>query len=178
MYPNMKNACYIKLKFFGWTKLLENLLFAQYLISVAVTLILNICWPPNVSDKFTLQPLFLAFEDCQNVSKLIVETLYRLSVTVETTPKIIWELIDGVMMDSFTKNVQASSCWIVGTRSYSSSVSQISELFEALSFDVSFTPSDFIADLKDWPKLLHIVTIVADRECISSLPENVGKVTD
>ena len=75
-----------------------------------MTLILNICCPPNVSDKFTLQPLFLAFEDCQNVSKLIAETLYGFSVTVETTPKIIWELIDGVMVDAFTKNIQASSC--------------------------------------------------------------------
>ena len=34
-YPNLKTACHIKLKFFFWTKLLENLLLAKYLISVA-----------------------------------------------------------------------------------------------------------------------------------------------
>ena len=37
---------------------------------------------------------------------MIVETLHRLSVTVGTTPKIIWELIDGIMTDSVTKNLQ------------------------------------------------------------------------
>ena len=69
-------------------------------------IILNVRSPPNVSNKFTLQPLFLAFEDRQNISKLIAETLCRLSVTVGTTPKIIWELIDGFMTDSVTKNLQ------------------------------------------------------------------------
>ena len=33
-YPKLKTTCYIKLKFFYWTKLLENLLLAKYLISV------------------------------------------------------------------------------------------------------------------------------------------------
>ena len=37
-YPNLKTTCYIKLKCFLWTKHLENLLFAKYLISVTVTL--------------------------------------------------------------------------------------------------------------------------------------------
>ena len=37
-YPNLKTTCHIKLKFFLWTKLLENLLLTKYLISVAVTL--------------------------------------------------------------------------------------------------------------------------------------------
>ena len=32
-YPNLKTTCHIKLKFFLWTKLLENLLLAKYLIS-------------------------------------------------------------------------------------------------------------------------------------------------
>ena len=34
-HPNLKTGCYIKLKFFFWTKLLENLLLAKYIISVA-----------------------------------------------------------------------------------------------------------------------------------------------
>ena len=33
-YPNLKTTCHIKLKFFLWTKLLENLLLTKYLISV------------------------------------------------------------------------------------------------------------------------------------------------
>ena len=37
-YPNLKTTCHIKLKFFLWTKLLENLLLAKYLISLAATL--------------------------------------------------------------------------------------------------------------------------------------------
>ena len=37
-YPNLKTTSHIKLKFFLWTKLLENLLFAKYLISVAAPL--------------------------------------------------------------------------------------------------------------------------------------------
>ena len=36
--PNLKTTCHIKLKFFLWTKLLENLLLAKYLISVATPL--------------------------------------------------------------------------------------------------------------------------------------------
>ena len=34
MHSNLKSTCHIKLKFFFWTKLLENLLLAKYLISV------------------------------------------------------------------------------------------------------------------------------------------------
>ena len=37
-YPNLKTSCHITLKFFLWTKLLENLLLAKYLISVAAPL--------------------------------------------------------------------------------------------------------------------------------------------
>ena len=37
-YSNLKATCHTKLKFFLWTKLLENLLIAKYLISVAATL--------------------------------------------------------------------------------------------------------------------------------------------
>ena len=37
-YPNLKITCHIKLKFFLWTKLLENLLIAKYLISLTASL--------------------------------------------------------------------------------------------------------------------------------------------
>ena len=37
-YPNLKTTCNMKLIFFLWTKLLENLHFARYLISVTATL--------------------------------------------------------------------------------------------------------------------------------------------
>ena len=37
-YPNLKTTCHMKLIFFLWTKLLENLHFARYLISVTATL--------------------------------------------------------------------------------------------------------------------------------------------
>ena len=38
-YPNLKTTCHIKLNIFLWTKLLENLLLAKYVISVAAPLI-------------------------------------------------------------------------------------------------------------------------------------------
>ena len=42
-YPELKTTCHIKLKFFLCTKLLQNLLIAKYLISVAATLSLSGC---------------------------------------------------------------------------------------------------------------------------------------
>ena len=51
MYPNLKTTCHIDLKIFLWTKLLENLLLAKHIISVAVPLkyklINNYCWSQN-----------------------------------------------------------------------------------------------------------------------------------
>ena len=41
-----------------------------------------------------------------NIARLIVETLNRLAITVKSTPKILWELIDGIMTDSVTKNLK------------------------------------------------------------------------
>ena len=38
-YPNLKTNCHIKLNLFLWSKLIEHLLLAKYLISVAVALI-------------------------------------------------------------------------------------------------------------------------------------------
>ena len=41
-YPKLKATCHIKLKYFLWIKLLENLLRAKYLISVAAPLIQHV----------------------------------------------------------------------------------------------------------------------------------------
>ena len=40
-YSNLKSTCHTKLKFFLWTKLLENLLLAKYLISVDFNLLVT-----------------------------------------------------------------------------------------------------------------------------------------
>ena len=61
MYPNLKTPCHIKLNFFLWTKLQENLLLAKYLISVAVPLMLRNCFKnhfwklENCFDKYLRQ---------------------------------------------------------------------------------------------------------------------------
>ena len=39
-YPNLKTSCHIELNFFLWTKCLENLLLAKFLISVEAPLTL------------------------------------------------------------------------------------------------------------------------------------------
>ena len=83
------------------------------------SLILKVCSPPNVSNKFTIRPLIFTFEDRQYISKLIIKTLYRLSVTFGTTQKIIWELIDGLITDNLS---QTFNYWRVEIRSYSSSL--------------------------------------------------------
>ena len=38
MYPNLKATCHVTLKFFLWTELLEKILLAKYLKSVAAPL--------------------------------------------------------------------------------------------------------------------------------------------
>ena len=50
-YPNLKTTCHIKLKFFLWTKLLENLLLAKYLISVTTPLISDIIEIAKIKKK-------------------------------------------------------------------------------------------------------------------------------
>ena len=47
-YPNLKTTCHIKLKFFLWTKLLENLLQAKHFISVAAPLNNQITWSAHL----------------------------------------------------------------------------------------------------------------------------------
>ena len=65
-YPNLKTTCHIKLKFFLWTKLLEDLLLAKYLISVTAPLRLQ---------KLSRQ-LFEKF-DCMIQSKYLTEPFVK-----------------------------------------------------------------------------------------------------
>ena len=50
-YPNLKTICDIKAKFFLWNKLLESLLLAKYLISVASTLNVYKCIYRNLIER-------------------------------------------------------------------------------------------------------------------------------
>ena len=50
-YPNLKAICDIKAKFFLWNKLLESLLLAKYLISVASTLNVYKCIYRNLIER-------------------------------------------------------------------------------------------------------------------------------
>ena len=53
-----------------------------------------------------LRPLFFAFEDREQITKLVVETLSRLAITQNTTAKMLWENIDAFMTDAAAKNLQ------------------------------------------------------------------------
>ena len=70
-----------------------------------VSLILNIRSAPNCSQTFVLRPLYFALETKENIAKLIVNTLYRLSTTISSTPAVLWEMFDGLMTDSVSKNL-------------------------------------------------------------------------
>ena len=49
-YPNLKTTSHIKVKFFLWTKLVENLFIAKYVIYVAAPLIAHI-WQLQTNNK-------------------------------------------------------------------------------------------------------------------------------
>ena len=49
---------------------------------------------------------FFAMEDRENISKLIVETLERLAITISSTARLPWEKMDGFMAHSPTKNLK------------------------------------------------------------------------
>ena len=55
-----------------------------------------------------LRPLFFAFEDRNQIAKLIVESLKRLSAATRSvmTPKKLWESLDAFMTDAASKNLQ------------------------------------------------------------------------
>lgn len=74
-------------------------------------------WPAiilNFSGKkrFSLRPLFFAYEDRAQIVSLIVETLTRLAILasaktfIEVTAKELWEQIDVIMTDSVEKNLK------------------------------------------------------------------------
>ena len=62
-HPNLKTTCHIKLKFFLWTKLLENLLLAKYLISVATPLNKSRDAYLRITEYYVSQFLFSFFSD-------------------------------------------------------------------------------------------------------------------
>ena len=68
----------IKLKFFLWTKLQENLLLAKYLISVSAPLSNGVCIPFRGSHSFQWKPLYGVRHDThwtnRKVNLLIVYT--------------------------------------------------------------------------------------------------------
>ena len=66
--PNLKTTCHIKLKFFLWTKLLQNLVLPKYLISVTAPLTI-VTYFVQV-DKFLLNCIF-----CTSV--IVVGFAYR-----------------------------------------------------------------------------------------------------
>jgi len=53
-----------------------------------------------------LRPLFFAYEDRDQITKLIVETFFRLAVTQKTTAKALWEKVNAFMTDAATKNLK------------------------------------------------------------------------
>merc|ERR1712059_237742 len=50
--------------------------------------------------------LNMAVEDRAKIVKMFVVTLNRLSITVNTDRKLLWEKVTGLMTDSVTKNLQ------------------------------------------------------------------------
>ena len=57
---NLKTTCHVKLKIFSWTKLLENLLYAKYLISVTAPLNYKLIYVTRTHD-FVFCKLFPNF---------------------------------------------------------------------------------------------------------------------
>ena len=56
----------------------------------------------------SLQPLLSAFENREQIAKLIIETPKQLSATTrgQYSPQILWEQFDTYMIESVTKNLQ------------------------------------------------------------------------
>ena len=57
----------------------------------------------------SLQPLLFAFENREQIAKLIIATLKRLSTATQGQylPQMLWEQFDAGMIDSVSKNLQA-----------------------------------------------------------------------
>ena len=60
-YSNFKTTCHVKLKFFLWTKLLDNLLLAKYLISDTGTLSIMLSFRKPNWDACSLSSLTTSF---------------------------------------------------------------------------------------------------------------------
>ena len=64
---------------------------------------------------FRLRPLFFAYEDRENIVKLILETYERLAIAAglalsqNVTAKILWEKTNHIMTDSVTKNLKVEN---------------------------------------------------------------------
>ena len=63
---------------------------------------------PSDCKMLRLRALFFAHEDRDQIAKLIIETLKRLSVACgsQFSPKEFWEMIDAFMTDAVTKNLE------------------------------------------------------------------------
>ena len=63
-----------------------------------------------------LWPLFFAYEDCVNITDLIIGTLEQLAIagrevlSQDLSAKTLWENIDNFMTDSVTKNKEVENC--------------------------------------------------------------------
>ena len=89
-YRNLKTTCHNKLKFFLWTKLLENLLLARYLISVAA--------PLNDSEVLIV---FKLTELSRSCSKPIIN-IFQLSqlmfrLPMESFETFIWKVFKKIL---------------------------------------------------------------------------------
>ena len=73
-------------------------------------------WPSLIlvfsdSQRFRLRPLFFAYEDCQNIVRLFVETFERLAAAASTsatdvvTAQTLWSRVSNVMTDAASKNL-------------------------------------------------------------------------
>ena len=60
---------------------------------------------------FPLTALFFAYEDRQQITDLVLQTLNRLSVALDNlkSPHQLWENIYAFMMDSVTKNLKVEA---------------------------------------------------------------------
>ena len=90
--PNLKTTCHIKLKFFLWTKLLENLLLAKYFISVAAPL-MTIARQPQITQnsKFVISLQHLKKREWWSL-------FFGLQMNIKLSYKLI-ELILGAWPD-------------------------------------------------------------------------------
>ena len=87
MHSNLKSTCYIKLKFFFWTKLLENLLLAKYLISVT--------GPLNIytNNQFEIFRNYFFIHLKENNKKLKIFTFWETALTCPFSKVAIKQLI-------------------------------------------------------------------------------------